>query len=296
MSANTGTPASNHQAGGNLRAISGIGEKTARTLAKLGIGSCADLAQYLTQHTADDLAELLAGEGVQASAHRIQNEDWLGQAEYEADLAEAKLAAIEEEAEEAKEAEAIPSHSEDLQEEVRFGVIFKLEKGHWKVTTYDERRNGPEKEWGIEPTEWANWILKQMRPQVEVEPALAKPEADVPCEARVDIHAVRHSEIVRHEKLATEVQFEVSGSNKDAVAADLTPYWVQVQAVDQASKAAFLLASERSHLEPEQFIYEQKLEFPTPEVGRYELQTLVLLLPPVGKMALHQGFELRVEP
>jgi hypothetical protein len=303
-SANTGTPASNEQAGGNLRAITGIGDKTARTLPRLGISNCAELARYLTRHTAEELSESLAEEGVRVSATKIQHEDWLGQARERPGQASLKPATRERGAKAAEDGAKTPKHPANRLDEVRFGVYFRREQGRWKVTTYDERRNGPVEEWGIEPAEWANWILQRMRPQIEAELAIqevgvgAAQEVGVGAayEVGVEILGVRHFEVEEYEKLATEVHFEVSGSKKDTTAAAQAPFWIQVQAVDLVSRAACLLASERSELEPEKFTYKWKLEFPTPNVGHYELYTLVLLPPPVARMALHHGFTLKVSP
>ena len=75
-----------------------------------------------------------------------------------------------------------------------------------------------------------------------------------------------------------------------------TPFWIYVQTVDLKSKAVNLVASKRSALEPERFKYRENLEFPVPEVGRYQLQSLVLLLPPVGRMSLHQEHTFKVVP
>lgn len=298
MSADRNIMASDEHIGNDLStAIHGLGDKTARTLPRLGISSCAELARYLTQHTAEELSKSLAEHGVTIGAKKIKNEDWLGQARKQAGQANTEPANPKQDAAVAEEGKKTPHHPGDpLDDEVHFSVIFKREKDDWKVTTYDERHNGLEKGWGIEPGEWANWILQQMRPLIG--PELAPPEAGVgtPHEIRVEILEVRHFEVEEFKKLATEVHFEVSGSKKDTIAAALAPFWIQVQAVDMVSKAAYLVASERNKLEPKKFTYRKKLEFPTPEVGRYELHTLVLLLPPAGRMALHKGFTLRVNP
>jgi hypothetical protein len=290
MSAERNTVASDEHAGNDLcDAIEGLGEKTARALPRLGIGSCDELARYLTQHTAEELSESLAEQGVAIGAKKIENEDWLGQARKQAGLANTKPANPNRDAAVAEEKEKTPKNrGNPLDDEVHFSVIFKRENDDWRVTTYDERHNGPEKEWGIEPTEWANWILQQMRPHIEPEPS--SPEVEI------EILEVQHSEIERYRKLATEVHFKISGSGKEPIAAAGSPFWIQVQAFDMVSKTVNSIASIQKELKPGKFAYKEKLEFPIPEVGRYELDTLVLLLPPAGRMALHKGFTLRVNP
>lgn len=287
---------SDDQARNDLSAIDGIGPKTARALPEIGISSHAELAEYLTEHTASDLSESLAEQGVQVSAKKIENEDWLGEAKKLAGQPNTEPANADHEEGAAKKQENTPNRPDSLPDEVPFMVTFKREQDCWKVVTYDERYNGPEKEWGIEPSEWAHWILRQMRPHIELELAPPEAEADAPPEVKVEILDVQPSEAEHGKKLAAEVQFELLGSKKDTVAAARTPFWIHVHTVDLTSETESLVASKRSELEPERAMYKEKLKFPIPAVGRYELRSLVLLLPPVGRMALHQGPTFRVVP
>jgi len=275
--------------GSDLCAIHGLGEKTAKALPMLGISSCADLAQYLTQHTAEDLSNRLAEQGVQIRAKQIENQDWLGQARKRAGRPSTEPAKPKPEGGTAEEGEkANPSGHPPI--EVRFGVIFRREQDHWTVTTYDERRNGPEKVWGIEPAEWANWILRRM------ELPLPEVEAAAPPAVGIGITDVQAYEAERFKKLAVKVHFVVSGSKKGALAAAHTPFWIHVHTADLVSGTISLVASEQGRFEPEKFDYLEELRFPIPEVGRYQVQTLVLLLPPVGTMALYEGPTFQVVP
>jgi hypothetical protein len=296
MIAKRNVVASGDQARNNLSAIDGIGDKTAKALPEIGICSYAELAQYLTEYSAKDLSDSLAERGVQVAAKKIENEDWLREARKRAGQANTEPANLKQEAREATEGEKTPNRPANLLDEVRFGVIFKREEGRWKVITYDERHNGPEREWGIEPSEWAHWILRQMRPHIEPELDPPEAQAGAPPEIKIEILDVQPSEAERFKKLAAKVRFKVSGSEKDQVAAARTPFWIQVQTFDLGSETVTLVASKRSKLKPKKFTYEKNLEFPTPKVGRYELHILVLLLPPAGRMALHQGPTFKVVP
>lgn len=297
MSAKRHTVARDDDAGNDLHTITGLGDKTAKALPKLGISSCAELARYLAQHTAKDLSESLAEQDVTIGAKKIENENWLEHARNQAGLANREPANPERDAAAAEEGERVSNDSsKPLDDEVHFSVIFKRHQDDWRVTTYDPRHNGLEKEWKAEPTEWANWILQQMRSLLGPEHASPTVEEGAPPGIEVEILDVQPSEAERSKKLAVQIRFELSGSEKETITAARSPFWIQVQTLDLVTKSPNLVASLPRRLEPETFRYKEKLLFPTPAVGHYELHILVLLLPPVGRMALHKEFALRVKP
>lgn len=273
MRANTGTPASKEQAGGNLCDINGIGPTIAKILPKVRIDNCAELAQYLTQHTPEELSELLAEQGVRISPKKIENEHWLGEARKRAGRASVESVIVQRGAETAEGGEETPNPVKRMDGAV-YLVEFEREGDHWKVTTYDQGEPDPRiahHESGIEPTEWADWILRQM--------GLAPPEAKAGSspEIEIEILKVQSSVVEQFKKLATEVRFKVSGSERDRAAAACTPFWIYLHTVDVVSKEANVVASQRGDLEPEKDLYSARLEFPIPELGRYELHTLILL-------------------
>ncbi len=289
MSAEGNAVPSDESAGNDLsEAIDGLGAKTAKALRKLGIGSSAELVQYLTQHTAKELSQRLAEQGVQIGAKKIENEDWLGQARRQAAQVDTEPAKLKPEAREAAEGERPPGSPGEPRSEVRFGVTFRREENQWQVTTYDERLNGPEMVWGTESAEWANWILRRM--------GLAAPEADARAQLGVSIEILDVQAFVAEQfkKMAVQVHFVLSGaqSEREALAAARTPFWIHVHIIEDRG-AMNHIASQPGTLEPGQFEYSLVLEFQIPEVGRYTLLSLVVLLPTVS-VAVHQGPTFRV--
>ena len=299
MSSKTNAVASDEHANNDLSdAIEGLGDKTAKALPRLGIGSCAELARYLTEHTAEELSESLAEQGVTIGAKKIENENWLGQARKQAGLANSEPANPKRNAAMAEEGKNTPNPPIKPPDEVPFTVTFKRKKDKWTVTTYDERNPDPEPEWTTEPTEWANWILQQMRPLIGPELAPPEAEAGAPAETRIEILDVQPSEAERFKRLAVPVHFVVSGSKSDreTLAAARTPFWIHLHTADLVSEAVNHVVSQRFELKPKVYEYKKELLFPIPAVGRYELQSLVLFLPPVGRMAFHQGPTINVVP
>ena len=297
MSTKSDAVASDDRPHSDLGRIKGLGPKSAKALPALGIGNCAELAQYLMQHSAQELSDRLAEQKVSVAAKTIENEDWLGQAREQAVQAEGEPATLKEEERGTGEEDETPNRRSGLPNEVRFGVIFWRENGHWKVTTYDERLPIEyDKQHGTDPAEWANWILSEMKPHLKVKPIPNESRTAAASDLEIEILDVRLSEVERFRKLAAELSFRVSGSMVDALAADRIPFWLHVHIVNLRNEEADCVALLREELEPAASTYKKKLEFPIPEVGRYELHNLVLLLSPVGRVAYRQGPILEVRP
>ena len=290
MSTRSDAVASDDRPHSDLRRINGLGHKSAKALTALGICSCAELAQYLMQHSAQELSERLAEQKVSVAAKTIENQDWLGQARKHAAQPPRDPATTKRESSTPQEQESTPVRRSGPPDGQYFTVVFWRDDGHWKVTTYDERpRIKWDEEHGTDPAEWANWILAQMRRDPDLGFPLAESWTQAAPELEVEIVNVRHYEAERFTKLAAEISFEVSGSGRDALASALVPLWIHLHTVNVMSGQVNCVALIQEELEPGVFSYKKVLEYPVPEVGRYELHSLVLLLPPIGRMAHHRG-------
>ncbi|MGD9404824.1 MAG: hypothetical protein PVH95_06700, partial [Anaerolineae bacterium] len=289
MGAKKKTMAKVERASNDLQEIEGLGPKSAEALVRLGIGNRAELARYLRKHSAQALSDKLAEEGVTVAAKTIENADWLRQArELSARPATKPEKEIQEKAGTGDRQEARDQPA-DSAIEVLFDVRFRRKGHRWVVKTYDERDGGLREYHGIDPGEWANWILDQMRSDPELEFPRTVHWSSAAPEIEIERLKVEQSLAERFKTLALEVSFEISGSGADMLMAAGTPVWIYVQAHDLASRAWNYVASERLELEPERSAYKERLEFPILELGRYQLHTLVAILPPAGVIAQHQG-------
>jgi hypothetical protein len=213
----------------------------------------------------------------------------------------------------AKEPQQVPAKKKtEWKQRAGFSVFFdykmdELGERIWQTRVYDNKSGVEEPLPGIDTAAWVNWILERAKLPVAAEPIGTEIEADVtptlmtPCDARIEILGVQISQIgpssgAPEKRLMAEVRFQVSGTEAEKMVADRTPLWIQLHIIDLESEIANLVASKWSKPEPEKFAYKEKLEFPIPELGRYELHSLILLLPPVGRMALHQGPTFKVVP
>ena len=185
-------------------------------------------------------------------------------------------------------------------------VTDKQGKRIWQTCVYDNKSGTEEPLQGIETAQWVNWVLKRAELPVAAEPISAE-AADLPpaqvaqSDVQIEILPVRLSQIgpspdVLEKVLSVEVRIQVSGTEAEKMAADRIPFWLQVHTVALESGAVTLAVSEQSQLQPETFEYEIQQTFPIPDLGRHELKTLVLFLPPIGRMGYYQGPTFKVVP
>ncbi len=193
-----------------------------------------------------------------------------------------------------------------------FSVFFDYEIDEhgeqvWQTRVY-HNESGDTDELPIEAAPWVNWILERAklpdtaRP-VPAESEVSAPPAPVtPYDVQLKILNVQVSEIgpspdVPEKKLVAEVRFQISGPEAETLTAKRIPFRIEVHTVDLESGASNLIARERSQLQPKLLkSSQQKLEFPVPKLGRHELHTIVLLLPPGEMMAYHRGPTIKVVP
>jgi hypothetical protein len=168
----------------------------------------------------------------------------------------------------------------------------------------------------LETAPWVNWVLEQAKLPIELTPTvtevppepkpaeteIAAPSAvETPYDAQLEIIEVQVTEIkpspdVPDKRLKAAVRFRVAGSEAETVAAKCIPFRIEHHTVDLESGASGLVASEDNELQPRVFEYTSEQSFPIPEVGRYELHTIVLLLPPGEMMTYHRGLTIKVVP
>lgn len=153
---------------------------------------------------------------------------------------------------------------------------------------------------GVAIDPWVEWILKRAKLPVAAEPA-APPALVAPYDARIEILDVRVSEIqtpvrVWGKDLMAKAHFQISGPEAGALMADHIPFRVEMHIVNLQDGTSEFLASERGQLQPQVSEYASQQVFPVPALGRYELHTIVLLLPPGEMMACHRRPIIEVVP
>ncbi len=174
----------------------------------------------------------------------------------------------------------------------------------WQTRPYDVTSGFNKPLPGLDTALWVNWILERADLPVATGPIPTETEVAAPAmpyDAQLEILDVQVSKAeqspgVREKRLMAEVRFQISGTETETMAADRVPFWIQFHIVDLESGAVNLVASEQSQRQPDIFEYTNQQAFPIPDLGRYELQSIVLLLPPGEMMAFHQGPTIKVVP
>jgi hypothetical protein len=137
--------------------------------------------------------------------------------------------------------------------------------------------------------------------RIAAESAVETAVPPLPEETKIEIRDVDLSEVgpssgTPEKRLMAKVNFQLSGAEAQTLTAERLPYRVEVHAIDLESKNSILVASARNELQPQIFEYTSQQKFPLPEVGRYELHSIVLLLPPGAMVAHHQGPTINIVP
>jgi hypothetical protein len=297
----------------HLEAIKGIGPHFANALYRIGIRRYAELAGY----TPDTLSrELLEKTGIKVPSERIMAYDWIGQA---SKLAESiKITGETYLPEESGDS----SNNSLLTQQAGFSLFFDTvsnEQGVqvWQTRLYHEESGEESTFQGADQASWVNWILERVNlppeiktghfeheaagERISLEPATVSPASPEIREAiHLEILETRISEqgpsAERPEKqLMAEVRFRVSGSEAEALTGKGIPFRTEIYLVDDKGDTA-LASSGRGELRLRTYEYINQQSFPVPNLGLYELHTLVLLLPPYQGISYQRGKTIEVIP
>ena len=317
----------------DLTIIHGIGPSWAEALQKIGIRSFADLARYSPQSLS---LALLNGVDVKISSKKIEQQDWIGQAKALTHSSNPEPAVLIEPQDlgETQVDEESESPSSAWRQQAGFSLFFDHsdeapEKEAWRTRVYHDETGEETQFLTLDTTTWVNWIMEQGElplaqepvgvdkisatspipvepPQTEQRQAAAPGDLPQPESEReemlhfeiqdVTVSASKPSMGMPEKRIMVEVYFRLSGSEAKFLPAERIPYRVEIYVEDLQSKVLSLVASERGQLQPEVFEYRSLQNFPIPELGRYELYSLVILLPPAAKMSYFRGPIFKIVP
>ncbi len=153
---------------------------------------------------------------------------------------------------------------------------------------------------GVAFDPWVDWILERAKLHGAEEPipteieAATSPTSVTPYDIQVEIldADVNQSSVAPGKRLVAEAHFKISGLEAETLMKKEIPFEILFHAVNCESGAANLVASEQGQLKPQKRKYRGEQEFIIPVLGDYELETIILLLPPGEIMA----FRLRDSP
>jgi hypothetical protein len=208
-----------------------------------------------------------------------------------------------------------------------FSVFFdrsENEPEEWQTRVYDGESGEEVVFPGADLEACVGWIsahagVPEQREEAQAAKPAASPAGEEPGEIDLEVSDVMLSENVQEtsleKTLSAELRFNLSGTKARDTAERHTPFRVETYAVDLESGDPKLVASEEGELhvdlesgdpklvaseegELQEAVFEYSTEqvFPVPELGRYELHTLVVLLPPEEAVARHRGPVIEVVP
>jgi hypothetical protein len=189
-----------------------------------------------------------------------------------------------------------------------FSVFFDRSEGkpeEWQTRIYHDESDEEAILQGADVEGCVEWIsahaaVPEEPEEAQLAAAAAGAEETESAEIDLEVSDVMLSEQVRDTSLektvSAELRFSLSGSKAHDTAERHTPYRVETYAVDLESGDPKLVATEEGELQEAVFEYSTEQVFPVPELGRYELHSLVVLLPPEEAVARHRGPVIEVVP
>lgn len=89
--------------------------------------------------------------------------------------------------------------------------------------------------------------------------------------------------------LRADVNFRISGADVERLLEQRTTYQVEAHTLNLETGESQLAGYQLGQLEPEKFNYPAEFEFPMLDLGRYELQSIILLFLPGEVVSYYQG-------
>lgn len=313
--------------GDDLKKIKGVGQSIEKALNDLGISRFSDLAKL----TPEELVRLLKPKVAFVSIHRIESNDWIGQAQelareeigrvsFQPDTNESILSEVEISDDVGKEPPA-PSHPVAWQELADFFVSFGLNispEGEEQIQTKIHHSQADKSaQWdGFAIDQLVEWMVDQanLTPSIRTEspdkyistselslakePEEGQPDAQIyvtdlwVSEARIPITMSGQGSPPRLKAVSKLI---IEGSAALELTRDETPFTVEYFLVDTQTHKTELVATRRERLVPDTLTYDIEQDFPIPQPGRHQLYVVARLSPPAILATHVQGPVIRVE-
>lgn len=299
--------------------IGGISRKTAEAFYEMGIHSYADLAEYLRQHTAEEVSQALKEHSLNRPPGLINIQKLTLQAERFSQAEKNSPTSPAEELQPTRNPEETPPNRAPRDHDAVFTVLFDVIIGEdgeqaLQTTVYDEKDSGREQAFlGNDTSQWVNWMLeranlsgltadlpsalKQAGTEASVAAEVETVMAGVPAEpydaqltiSNLQLTPIKASVNTTGKKLKAELSFRLSGVDAPMLASYAVPYRIFLYTIEYGKGTPAQAASLDDQLKPRQFEYAHRLEFAEPEAGRYDFHCVVRL-PPSGRlMGYFQG-------
>lgn len=293
----------------DLRTIKGIGSKTAEAFYASGFRRFTDLAESSPEVLAQ---ALFTGGGLKISPERIAASGWIELAREAAQQQNSEVIS----ATTAGQVIDTLSHNKEWPEHACFFLFFDYKvdengKESWQTRIWRTRvyhhKTGEEKIIpDIEPHLWVPWIIEQAHLPLDSEtvfsapnaPKTSEPEMASPTKLTIlDVQvAAQEQPESKAKKLSAEIHFVLAQSYAEFAIPESTPYQILLLLINQERHQTNLITSEHGLFYPDEPVHIHRLEFPIPDLGRYTLQTFVVVRAETEYVALYRGPTINVIP
>jgi len=144
---------------------------------------------------------------------------------------------------------------------------------------------------------------KVVKPEESKKPTASKtePQKDETSENKLIIKKVQFKQVdtngVKGKKiLKSDVSFALEGKKSVALLNKMTPFCVQILALEESTDRTEILASDTTPLEADKLDYDVRLNCRLPEIGNYQLKIVVFSLNPASMIDFREGPTLRIVP
>jgi len=266
--------------------INGISNKGAQILHDAGIVTFYDLAQQ----TPERLSSLLQAGGLHISPKTIRTQKWVAQASARAKTPDNRpnnpqgdgtVAIVKD-----KPLTWEPHASFELRIDTAVDTT-----GNRCWHTYVKHKESQDDDIlpGIDADDWLGWI---------------EPRAKLPYMLDTTVISIKDIKVAEAERLTAEeekqlaikIEFQIEGAQAKKLVAECNPYYILIYTINQKNNTINFVKSVLKYLEPDRLDYREAQNLPIPDLGEYEIQAGILLLPPAELASWHKGTFIKVEP
>ena len=301
--------------------IKGIGQTTAQALLSAGLRRFNELAD----HTPESLSALLKTGRLTIAPHRIERDNWIGQARKLVHHSEQPASSPGETLRQSTSALASqPQAAFDWYELSDFFISFGYaisQAGEKRLQTKVEHsRSGQSERWdGVVTTQLLDWMLNRANlppsglaiasvssnshalsePLAGEEPETVATEKKIIELSDLQVYEVGKPTLINGRLYSSAMRAEYRlnlAESARKLTYDQLPFNVELLLFNSRTKIAKPISSDFAQFEPGVMNYRIEQTFPPPAVGRYQLYVSARLLPPGEASDQIQGPVIRVEP
>jgi predicted flap endonuclease-1-like 5' DNA nuclease len=275
----------------DLENIRGIGPYFARALARIGVHRIDDLVAF----SPESLAQALQQDGgIRVSADRIESLRWIEQARQRCATPDPPPAPPLPVSSATREVGHGETGGGETEVTLFFDHVTSADgQSLWNTRVY-LGDSGEERSFtGSDTAPWVNWILERVGIVSHASPAASDGVLTL---TSIDVREAPAPDSPYMHHMAVDAHFRLRAPEGAEWCAQRVAYRIELYLMGTLTAPSRCVSAECGQLMPGVAEYVSHHEFPVPPVGRYDLHTLVILLPPAGVLVQNLGPAIEVVP